>query len=401
MNHNQSPEDLSSALHGIADRVDFAPPSATDDEFASIVRKRTHIVRRNRRHQRIGIITSCLALVAVGGVVLVQNLPGSGAPAASVASQPEAGVFSQPAASIAVPTCGAAIERPRGARPLTLLSQVDTADASRFLTQSAPADKPLYTSLGNEAIVPLELLNNSDETLTVASNGYARLVIAQNGVVVGDSYLMREPSSGPTLKPGETTLIDPTGVSPCKGTELQDGDYDVFAFLDADVSTGAASEGADTESMVVYGGPWNIRLGGHKTSLKAESKLCGVDTSQISHFDEPGEPLPADEDGASTTITFEGTYSGPIPDMQAESYETYLISDGKVVASTPAGTKLDLDLGEFGRGDFPTPTVSCDGKTPVQPGKYQIFAIVNYVDEKSGLETQTALASEETTITVK
>lgn len=65
---------------------------------------------------------------------------------------------------------------------------------------------------------------------------------------------MPEPCTSPTLKPGEVTPVSQTGIMPCSGPELPDGEYETYAFLDAQVSTGAGSDGEAEESLF-YGGP--------------------------------------------------------------------------------------------------------------------------------------------------
>lgn len=398
MNHNQSPDDLSAALHRIADGVEFVPPAASDTDFAATVRQRTHVARRHRRNQRVGIITTCLAMVAVGGVVVVQNLPGVGAQSTSVAAQPGPENQIQTATGFA-PTCGAKIEYPKGAGPLTLVSQVHADAEGTSLNRSAPADAPFYPDITIGEIVPLQVMNSGKETLTATSTGYARLVIVQDGVVVAEPDDVPNTYANPTLKAGEAKSILSSRIIPCEGTVLKDGNYDVYGFLDAQVSS-------ETDAAVIYGGPWNIRIGDTKVTLQAESKLCGVATSKITHFNGfsdlelAGGSVTPTEEIIESDFDPQFTNETPFPEAKPESYETYLVAGGKVVASATAGDQLDLDLVQHGIRDFPVPTMSCDGKTPVQPGEYEFFAIVNWVDETSGDALPTSMSGYDP-ITVK
>lgn len=137
------------------------------------------------------------------------------------------------------------------------------------LVQSAPDSDPWPMESAGGGSFPLELLNAGAEVLTVGFTGYASLVVVQNGVVVAMPDPMPEPYTSPALKPGETTSVSNTAPEPCNSNELPAGDYEIYASIDARVSTGDVTNGSDvaagtddeTEEMLVFGGPWHVRLG--------------------------------------------------------------------------------------------------------------------------------------------
>ncbi len=401
MNRNPLSDDLGAALHGIADGVGTTPSAIGDDEFAATVRNRAHAMRRRRRNQHIGVITGCLALVAVGGVVVVQNLPGGGPTTLNVAAQ----ATQNPLASLSrgtAPSCGGTAELPIGAQPLALLSprQNDSEESTSGDLASSTTLQSEVFSIGD--IHPLTLKNNSEETFAVASTGYADIVLVKDGVVVAMPKNDSEPIRSSTLQPGETAPITTKTPVACSDTPLAKGEYEAYVYLDAQVST-AGAPGDVAEKAVIYGGPWKINAGETTQSVKAKSQHCGEEISKVSRLSDAGLLDKKDVvlGGDSTTVTYGSNAEGARFETVV-SYETYLFADGKIVASATPGEKIDLTTDIFGDmtiDTFATPSKSCGTEAPVKPGTYQMFSIMEILDEKTGEAMEVFISADDVTIT--
>lgn len=331
----------------------------------------------------------------------MQNLPSAQTPTIPVASQ-STQEGSDPTPTGAFPTCGAApdlADLAGGARPLTLVSQTHAGADGTSLDHSAADDDAFFTDLTTNAIVPLQIMNNRDETLTVASTGYARFVLVQDGRVVVEPADMPPTNASPTLEPGEAALVHQTDIAPCSGTELPDGDYEAYALLDAQVSTGAAGSDGEAEESLVYGGPWKIRFGESIVSVDAASVHCGEQISEVPRFNDLS-PLDSTADEGEVQANISST-SENAKGLQIDSFETYLVADGTVVASATPDENLDLDRTAIGLADFPVPSVACDGETPVPPGDYQFFAVANYATADTDDQMDVILGAKDVTVTAK
>ncbi len=144
--------------------------------------------------------------------------------------------------------CGSRITlRPDPGLPLELVSATPL--------RLREADHPGY------AYADLSVRNRSRAPVSVlTSRSGARMVICKDGVVVARSGGSRPVGSVYTIAAGEARDHRATvGLIGCNPEErLKPGDYQLhalqrFMFVDRD--------GVPGESMLVYGGPWDIELG--------------------------------------------------------------------------------------------------------------------------------------------
>lgn len=384
MNHNpSSSDDLSAALHGIADEVGSISPVVADSDFSTNVRLHAKAVRRRRRAQHTGIAAASVAIIAVAGVVIAQNLPSG--------TQPITPAPPAPSEASPFPACGAAVDIPDVEHGLTLVSGAHPDGDGVPAPRSAPGAEPWSTDIDAGTILPLALRNDGDAPITAGSTGYAGLVFVKDGLVVARPGGMPEPYTEPTLAPGEMTPVGVTPPEVCGSDALPDGDYEAYALLDAQTRTSSEDE---PTSEVVYGGPWKIRLGNTEVPADAPSLACGDEVSELPTFTEPiriDVDLPDDAvlgsawDRSSLGLDFRNTDSESTMRVHADRVETFLVEGGKVIAS--AATKEDLRVKlkpgtSYGFNPRP-PVVRCDSGEPVAAGSYQLYVIVNFTDTES------------------
>lgn len=400
------PDDLPEILRAIADdaaasRLAGSPP---DDEFVIGVRRRATAVRR-RRNARQGMVAAvCVAAVGVGGVVIAQNVGTGGgaiAPATtSVAtSEPTSGAF---------PLCGAAVPGDWAAGDVRLVSQAHLDEDGMMLSASRPGDAPFATDVTLSELIPLMVLNDGEETVTVGSTGYATVVLVKDGMVVAGPGMTPEPYTEPTVEPGGAVPVTATLPDPCDGEPIADGQYEAYAILDAQVG----ATGGEPAATQVVGGPWLLEVGASETPGGMMALQCDDEVSEVPrwvdpiHLDVtlPQGPAVAGDSRALRVDLFNATDSPA--NFAIDGIETYLVRGGKVVASTEVAVMpyvVEIPGGQaYGDGHFPgLPSADCAGD-PVAPGDYSLYIITEFADPATtliaGTQTQAISGPHEITI---
>ncbi|GHG54910.1 hypothetical protein GCM10011331_21110 [Flavimobilis marinus] len=400
------PDDLPEILRAIADDAAASrlAGSAPDDEFLIGVRRRATAVRR-RRNARQGMVAAvCVAAVGVGGVVIAQNVgTGGGAIAPATTSvataEPTSGAF---------PLCGAAVPGDWAAGDVRLVSQAHLDEDGMMLSASRPGDAPFATDVTLSELIPLMVLNDGEETVTVGSTGYATVVLVKDGVVVAGPGMTPEPYTEPTVEPGGAVPVTATLPDPCDGEPIADGQYEAYAILDAQVG----ATGGEPAATQVVGGPWLLEVGASETPGSMMALQCDDEVSEVPrwvdpiHLDVtlPQGPAVAGDSRALRVDLFNATDSPA--NFAIDGIETYLVRGGKVVASTEVAVMpyvVEIPGGQaYGDGHFPgLPSADCAGD-PVAPGDYSLYIITEFADPATtliaGTQTQAISGPHEITI---
>lgn len=387
------PDDLPEILRAIADDAAASrlAGSAPDDEFLIGVRRRATAVRR-RRNARQGMVAAvCVAAVGVGGVVIAQNVgTGGGAIAPATTSvataEPTSGAF---------PLCGAAVPGDWAAGDVRLVSQAHLDEDGMMLSASRPDDAPFFSDVTAGDVVPLMVLNDGEETVTVGSTGYATVVLVQDGVVVAGPGGMPEPYTEPEVEPGGAVPVTATLPDPCDGEPVAPGQYEAYALLDAQVATA----GAEPVATEVVGGPWLIQVGEPEIPAGTMALQCDDEVGELPRWIDPIRieptlpqgPVQAGDSRALRIDLYNATSSAA--NFAIDGVETYLARDGKIVASTevavmPYVIEVPADQ-NFGDGHFPAlPSVDCAGD-PLAPGDYALYVVTEFADPATTLITGT------------
>ncbi len=390
------PDDLPEILRAIADdaaasRLAGSPP---DDDFVIGVRRRATAVRRRRNARQSMVAAACVAAVGVGGVVIAQNVGNGGgaiAPATTIATtaEPTSGAF---------PVCGATVPSDWAAGDVQLVSQAHLDEDGMMLSASRPDDLPFFTDVTAGDVVPLMVLNDGNETVTVGSTGYATVVLVQDGVVVAGPGGMPEPYTESKIEPGGAVPVSATLPDPCDGEPVAPGQYEAYAILDAQVG----APGAEPVATEVVGGPWLIQVGEPQIPTGTMALQCDDEVGELPRWIdpiriEPTLPQGTVEAGDSRALRIDlyNATSSPA-NFAIDGIETYLARDGKIVASTevavmPYVIEVPADQ-NFGDGHFPgLPSVDCAGD-PLAPGDYALYVVTEFADPATTLidSTQTS-----------
>ena len=224
--------DLSGLLRGIADDAAHAPRARSLEDMAATARTHGLAARRRRTAARSLVAAASVALVAVGGVLVAQNLGGSDGtppPATNTDLPATCGTFTPPKGSID----GLDLVLSTATPPLTARSLADLPDVVAVLHEGAAV-----------------------KSLTLGSNGYANYTVVRDGKIVAVAGANPEPAAQAELTAGgspsdpfrhETVACDPSGTLPA-------GTYQVWATVDGMLV-------GDTFRQVdVVGGPWDVTI---------------------------------------------------------------------------------------------------------------------------------------------
>lgn len=381
------PDDLPEILRAIADdaAASRSAGSLPDDEYVIGVRRRATAVRRRRNTRQSLVAAACVAAVGVGGVVIAQNVGNGGgaiAPATTAASTSPGAAF---------PLCGAGVPGDWAPGDVRLVSQAHLDENAMMLSASRPGDEPFATDITVSDVLPLMILNDGEETVTVGSNGYATVVLVKDGVVVAGPGMTPEPYTEPRVEPGGAVPVTATLPDPCDGEPIAEGRYEAYAILDAQVTTGSS----DPVSTEVVGGPWLLDVGATETPGGMTALQCDDEVSEVPrwvdpiHLDVtlPQGPVVAG-DSRALRIDLRNATDAPA-NFAIDGIETYLVRDGKVVAFTEVAVMpyvVEIPGGQaYGDGHFPgLPSVDCAGDL-VAPGDYSLYIITEFADPATTL----------------
>lgn len=398
------PDDLPEILRAIADdaAASRSTGSLPDDEFVVGVRRRATAVRRRRNTRQSLVAVACVAAVGVGGVVIAQNVGTGGdavPPATTVASTDPSAEF---------PLCGAGVPGDWAPGDVRLVSQAHLDEDGMMLSASRPGDVPFATDVTLSELIPLMVLNDGEETVTVGSTGYATVVLVKDSVVVAGPGMTPEPYTEPTVEPGGAVPVTATLPDPCDGEPIADGQYEAYAILDAQVG----ATGGEPAATQVVGGPWLLEVGASETPGSMMALQCDDEVSEVPrwvdpiHLDVtlPQGPVVAGDSRALRVDLFNATDSPA--NFAIDGIETYLVRDGKVVASTEVAVMpyaVEIPGGQaYGDGHFPgLPSADCAGD-PLAPGDYSLYIITEFADPATtliaGTQTQAISGPHEITI---
>lgn len=231
--HDQGRE-LSGLLHGLADDAARAPRARALDDMAATARTHGQAARRRRTAARSLVAAASVAVVAVGGVLVAQNLGGSPGPA------PAAGPTD-------VITCGTFTPPTGGIDGLDLV----LAAATPPLTASDLEDMPDVVAVLRE--------DAAEPAVTLGSNGYVSYTVVLDGKIVAAPGGNPEPATQADLTAGgdPSPVFNGFAPVPCDpASTLPAGTYEVWATLDGMVQSGGTSR-----EVPVVGGPWTVTIG--------------------------------------------------------------------------------------------------------------------------------------------
>ncbi|WP_102510030.1 hypothetical protein [Sanguibacter massiliensis] len=372
MTHDD-PRDLSALLRGIADDAAHAPRARSLEDMAATARTHGLAARRRRTAARSLVAAASVALVAVGGVLVAQNLGGSDGtpPPATNTDLPAAcGTFTPPKGSID----GLDLVLSTATPPLTARSLADLPDVVAVLHEGA-----------------------AEKSLTLGSSGFVNYTVVRDGKIVAVPGANPEPWTQAELTAGgspsdpfqhiETVACDPSGTLPA-------GTYQVWATVDGMLV-------GDTPRQVdVVGGPWDVTIAAPDLTMATHALACGT------------ESVPGIHESGADTYRLEAigpnrttTSAAVLPDLlrldpavldgstQARTVTgvwVYLARDGKIVsAHKTEGSQL---LAWFGADDAtgaePGTTkildglrvdgtaTACDDSGLLPAGDYEAWAIL-------------------------
>lgn len=372
MTHDD-PRDLSALLRGIADDAAHAPRARSLEDMAATARTHGLAARRRRTAARSFVAAASVALVAVGGVLVAQNLgrgDGTPPPATNPDLPAACGTFTPPKGSID----GLDLVLSTATPPLTARSLADLPDVVAVLHEGA-----------------------AEKSLTLGSNGYANYTVVRDGKIVAHPSANPEPWTQAELTAGgspsdpfqriETVACDPSGTLPA-------GTYQVWATVDGMLV-------GDTFRQVdVVGGPWDVTIAAPDLTMATHALACGT------------ESVPGIHESGADTYRLEAigpnrttTSAAVLPDLlrldpavldgstQARTVTgvwVHLARDGKIVsAHKTEGSQL---LAWFGADDAtgaePGTTkildglrvdgtaTACDGSGLLPAGDYEAWAIL-------------------------
>lgn len=366
--------DLSGLLRDIADDAAHAPRARSLEDMAATARTHGLAARRRRTAARSLVAAASVALVAVGGVLVAQNLGGSdGTP--------------PPATNPVLPgACGTTFTPPKGGiEGLDLVLAV----AEPPLTATSLADLPEVVAVLHEGA--------ASTSVNLGSTGYVSYTVVKDGVVVAAPGAMPEPYTEVELTAGG----DPSGafnrttsVACSPDGQLPAGTYEVWATLDGTVP------GNTAHKVAVVGGPWDVTIAAPDLTMGTHALACGT------------ESVPGIHESGADTYRLEAigpnrttTSAAVLPDLlrldpavldgstQARTVTgvwVYLARDGKIVsAHKTEGSQL---LAWFGADDAtgaePGTTkildglrvdgtaTACDGSGLLPAGDYEAWAIL-------------------------
>ncbi|MBD9698041.1 hypothetical protein IGS67_00815 [Flavimobilis sp. GY10621] len=384
--------DLSGLLRGIADDAAHAPRARSLEDMAATARTHGLAARRRRTAARSLVAAASVALVAVGGVLVAQNIGGSdGTP-------PPATNTDLPAA------CGTTFTPPKGSiEGLDLVLSTATPP----LTARSLADLPHVVAVLHEGA--------AEKSLTLGSTGYVSYTVVQDGKIVALPGAMPEPFTQAELTAGgdpseafqrtASVACDPSGTLPA-------GTYQVWATVDGTL-VGDASRQVD-----VVGGPWDVTIDALGLTMGTQVFACGESLSdddsrslggeyrtEIIGPERPVTPAPVLPDllRIDPAITDGSTHARTVTGVW-----TYLTRDGKIVsAHKTEGTELMAWFGPEDATDIMPGTsrivdglrvggsaTACDSSGLLPAGDYQASVILEFTSiGPDDLPTRTITAS--------
>ncbi|MGP7960071.1 hypothetical protein ACTVCO_04565 [Sanguibacter sp. A247] len=390
-------QDLSGLLRDLADDAAQAPRARSLTSMAAIARTHGLAARRRRTAARTLVAAASVAAVAVGGVLVTQNLGGETVP-------PPATAPSTPGA------CGTAFTPPTGdVEGLDLV----LATAEPPLTAASLADLPDVVAVLHEGA--------AEKQLTLGSTGYVSYTVVKDGTIIATPGPMPEPYTEVTLTAGgdASSAFSRTTSVPCDASgTLPAGTYEVWATLDSTVS------GTPGRQVLVVGGPWTVSIAAPSLTMGTHAFACGSESS------------PGIDDSGQDTYRLEAT--GPdrtvtpapvMPDllrldpalldgsMQARTVMgvwVYLARDGKIVsAHKTEGTEL---LAWFGPDDatgiipgtakivdglrVDATATACDGSGLLPAGEYDAWTVVELGAANADGIARTIIGSEAVPVTL-
>ncbi len=393
MNHHDRdrsrPEHLSDILNTLADSAAEAHAGRTPEALLATARRHGMAARRRQTRSRALVAAASVAAIAVGGVVIAQNIGGATVPAPPATQTPVETPSIEPGA--AFPECGAPAGDLDHATALRLVTGA-VEDADGNATTVSPADATPVIIQSIDDLFEVAVANRGDGTVTVGSTGYAAYVLVRDGVVVGATDAMPAPYREEALAPGAVgEPLERAGVAMCDGPETEvAGTYDVYSYVDASLTGPASNAAAQPSSSRVWGGPWKVRVGPTVGGSESLALSCAMPTSEITAPEYPEKNgkavVVAEVTPPQDALALEDVLTRKVrldlTSVEGDTYfggdvEVYLIRDGKVVSAR--ATKAAKDPWYIGKPDFWASTVEETGATPAEA----------FYPEISGVDCQT------------